>query len=563
MDTLIGKSLQGGKYTLEQELGRGGFGITFTATHHYLGQTVVIKTLNEALQQDRNFADFQRKFQDEAKRLALCVHLNIVRVSDFFIEDGLPYMVMEYIRGQTLEEVIFPDHPLPEAIAIHFIRQIGAALKVVHQNGLLHRDVKPQNIMLRQGTQEVVLIDFGIAREFTPGVTQTHTNMISVGYAPIEQYLPQEKRTPASDVYGLAATLYALLTARVPVASILRDRQPMIPPRELRPQLSPATNQAVMRGMAVETRYRPATMDEWLSLLPTPEQLTAPAPIAPPPSTETRATIPVAPPRPPQPQPQPQVRQVATVAPSAPRQPARASASPWWIWAGVAIATILVGAIAAIVFKPQSPPLTADNSSPVPAAESPSPIPSELPSPTPTPTPPPPTATPAPSPEPVPSVEPTPTPAQGTEGADGTRGANTQTSNGPVRGFPPGASESEIKAALGEPNQTGAGLWGNTRSALYEVVPDQVTLAYLVDRSSGRVRQTEASFAQSVDPLVVQVAVNGMLGSQSPSEVQQGLERVRQRQANRYSFSTGSLKGVIERNNRDRIYIGVWDADLH
>lgn len=272
-DMLAGKKLQRGKYTLEQELGRGGFGITFKATHHYLGQPVVIKTLNEALRQAPEFVKFQRQFQDEARRLASCVHPNIVRVSDFFVEDELPYMVMDYIPGKTLDVVVFPDHPLPETMAIHYIRQIGAALQVVHQNNLLHRDVKPQNIILRQGTQEVVLIDFGIAREFTPGSTQTHTSMLSEGYAPIEQYLSQAPRTPATDVYGLAATLYAFLTARVPVAASLRDRVPMPAPRDLQPQLSVATNQAVMRGMAVEAGFRPATISEWLSLLPAPHSV--------------------------------------------------------------------------------------------------------------------------------------------------------------------------------------------------------------------------------------------------------------------------------------------------
>lgn len=268
---LVGKTLQRGKYTLEQELGRGGFGITFKATHQYLNQSVVIKTLNESLRQDPEFVKFQRSFQDEARRLALCVHPNIVRVSDFFIEDQLPYMVMDYIPGQTLDMVVFPDHPLSEETAIHYMRQIGAALRVVHQNNLLHRDVKPQNIILHSRTQEVVLIDFGIAREFTPGSTQTHTGMVSDGYAPIEQYLTHAPRTPATDVYGLAATLYTLLTAKVPIAALLRDRVPMPAPRDLQPQLSVAVNQAVMRGMAVEARFRPGAIAEWLSLLPAPQ----------------------------------------------------------------------------------------------------------------------------------------------------------------------------------------------------------------------------------------------------------------------------------------------------
>lgn len=267
MNTLIGKTLQGDKYTLEELLGQGGFGVTFRATHHYLGQPVVIKTLNLLNQSHPQFAKMEQQFQDEARRLAICVHPNIVRVNDFFVEDGAPYLVMDYIPGQTLEQIVFPNHPLPEALAVHYIQQIGAALEVVHQNGLLHRDVKPQNVILREGTQEVILIDFGIAREFTNGKTQTHTSLISEGYAPIEQYVMQEKRTPATDVYGLAATLYALVTAQVPIASILRDRRPMPAPRDLNPQISPAVNQAIMRGMAVEPRYRPDSVTDWLNLL--------------------------------------------------------------------------------------------------------------------------------------------------------------------------------------------------------------------------------------------------------------------------------------------------------
>lgn len=286
MESLTGKTLQGGKYTLEEELGRGGFGITYKATHQLLGQTVVIKTLNPALHHHREFESFQEKFQDEARRLALCVHPHIVRVSDFFTEDQQSYMVMEYIPGPTLDQRVFPNHPLPEAEAIHYIHQVGEALRVIHQQGLLHRDVKPQNLILRQGTDQVVLIDFGIAREFTPDVAQTHTNLISPGYAPLEQYLSKEKRTPATDVYGLAATLYTLLTARTPVASVLRDRESMPEPRALQPQLSKAVNQAVLQGMAIEAHHRPPTIADWLALLP-PSQ-TSPPPIA---ASTTAATV--------------------------------------------------------------------------------------------------------------------------------------------------------------------------------------------------------------------------------------------------------------------------------
>ncbi len=283
---LAGTILQGGKYTLIQEIGRGGFGITFKAMHHYLQQEVVMKTINEKLRQHPDFPKFEGQFQDEARRLATCVHPHIVRVSDFFVEAGLPYMVMEYIRGETLGQAfVLPGIPLAEETAIHYIRQIGAALQVVHQNGLLHRDIKPDNIILREGTQDVVLIDFGIAREFNSGAKQTHTGIVSEGYAPIEQYLTQAPRTAATDVYGLAATLYALLTAQVPLPALLRDRQQMPSPRELQPHVSAAVNQTVMRGMAVEMQFRPETVAEWLQLLPgvglnlTPESIsTTPAP---------------------------------------------------------------------------------------------------------------------------------------------------------------------------------------------------------------------------------------------------------------------------------------------
>ncbi len=266
---LTGTKLQGGKYTLDQEIGRGGFGITYKATHHYLNQVVVVKTINHKLRQHPDYSKFERQFQDEARRLATCIHPNIVRVSDFFIEAGLPYMVMEYIPGETLGEAyVLPGIPLSEATAIHYIRQIGAALEVVHKNGLLHRDIKPDNIILREGTQEVVLIDFGIAREFNNGVRQTHTNMVSEGYSPMEQYLSQAPRTPATDVYGLAATLYALLTGQIPMPALLRDREQMPSPRELQPHLSAAVNQAVMRGMGIEARFRPPSIAQWLKLLP-------------------------------------------------------------------------------------------------------------------------------------------------------------------------------------------------------------------------------------------------------------------------------------------------------
>ncbi|MBD2461591.1 serine/threonine protein kinase [Oscillatoria sp. FACHB-1407] len=594
MNTSVGKTLQGGKYTLDQVLGQGGFGITFKATHHYLGQIVVIKTLNQANQQDPQFPRLVQQFQDEGRRLALCIHPNIVRVNDFFMEEGIPYLVMDYIPGQTLEALVMPDRPLSEAIAIHYILQIGAALQVVHQNGMLHRDVKPQNIVLRQGTQEVVLIDFGIAREFTPGVAQTHTSIISTGYAPVEQYISHEKRTPATDVYALAATLYTLLTAYVPVAAILRDRQPMPAPRDLRPELSAAINQAVMRGMAVEVKYRPQTVADWLALLPSadsvavaPQLLDAlnggnganganaavPAPVADP--VSHMATVAIAP-RAPQPTPPVSPTPISPAPPAPPVQrtspvaPARRgpSRSLFVILGLVVIASIAIAAIAAVWNQTRQVPETALSPDPLPSPESELPSveqPEEVPSPEASPeeSPSEPEVVPPPSLGPI-SVE-EDNPSENSEKnepqPEPERGNGSERPS--IPGVPVGTSEDEIVGLLGEPNRAGDGYWRNTRTALYDVIPNKVTLAYIYDRDTSRVRQSEASFAQSVDPLTMQVTLNGMLGGRLTEDVEDALKRVRERDSNRYTFESNGLEGIIERNNRDRIYIAVWEADLH
>jgi serine/threonine-protein kinase len=132
-----------------------------------------------------------------------------------------------------------------------------------------------------------------------------------------------------------------------------------------------------------------------------------------------------------------------------------------------------------------------------------------------------------------------------------------------IRGFAVGTAESEILSELGEPTDSQArGYWPNTRTALYEILPNRITLGYIYDRDSGQLVQTEGSFARSVDDLVVRTALNGMVGGAS-REILQGFRDVQQRRTNQFKFKKGSLEGTIERNERDRIYIGVWDDNLH
>jgi serine/threonine protein kinase len=269
MAWVSGQKLQGGKYTIEQELGEGGFGITYRARDNN-GRQVVIKTLNEIVQSRPDFAKFQQDFLNEALRLAKCSHPHIVRVDEVIQEGALWCMVMEYIDGEDLATRIENQGALPEVEALKYIQQIGEALTVVHNNSLLHRDIKPQNIMLRSGKSEAVLIDFGIARDFTPNLTQTHTQMLSDGFAPIEQYDKRSKRGAYTDVYALAATLYSLLTGEVPTLAPLRAISlSFLEPKEINPNISDRVNQAILKGMEVKPEDRPLSIQEWLALLQT------------------------------------------------------------------------------------------------------------------------------------------------------------------------------------------------------------------------------------------------------------------------------------------------------
>ncbi|WP_414575559.1 serine/threonine protein kinase [Anabaena sp. CCY 9402-a] len=262
-----GQHLQGGKYTIEHELGKGGFGITYRAKDNY-GRLVVIKTLNDQVQRRPDFAKFQQDFLNEAIKLAKCNHPHIVGIDEVIQEGDLWCMVMEYIDGENLASRVENQGVLSEAEALRYIQQIGEALIVVHNNGLLHRDIKPQNIMLRSGKTEAVLIDFGIAREFSPNLTQTHTQMLSDGFAPIEQYDKRTKRGAYTDVYALAATLYSLLTGEIPTIAPLRAiGNVLTQPKNINPSISDKVNQAIIKGMEIKPESRPQSTKEWLSLL--------------------------------------------------------------------------------------------------------------------------------------------------------------------------------------------------------------------------------------------------------------------------------------------------------
>ena len=262
-----GQKLQRGKYTIEKELGQGGFGITYLVKDKQ-GNQLVVKTLNDYLRRQLDFAKFEQDFLNEALRLAKFRHPHIVRVDEVIQEGDRWCMVMEYIDGEDLAHLVWQQGVLSESEALRYMQQLGEALTMIHNHGLLHRDLKPLNIMVRKNLLDAVLIDFGIAREFSPNLTQTHTQSLSDGFAPIEQYDWRAKRGAYTDVYALAATLYALLTGEMPLPSPVRAFGTRLePPQQLNHNISDRVNRAILAGMAMKPEDRPQSVREWLAML--------------------------------------------------------------------------------------------------------------------------------------------------------------------------------------------------------------------------------------------------------------------------------------------------------
>jgi serine/threonine-protein kinase len=261
-----GQTLQNGEYRIERKLGWGRFAITYLAKDEN-GNLLVIKTLDETLLKQLNPKDrnsLESKFYDEALKLERCKHPHIVQVLRTFKEGELFCIAMEYIAGDTLAALA--QRVLPEKEALGYIRQVGEALMEVHHHRLLHRDVKPDNIMVRAGQYETVLIDFGLAGEFNHPLTSRWKDE---EFAPIELNSTKGTRGAATDIYSLAATLYYLLTGQKPARAMDRrdGTASLSPPKTINPRISEAVNHAIVKGMELQAEARPQTMEEWLKLL--------------------------------------------------------------------------------------------------------------------------------------------------------------------------------------------------------------------------------------------------------------------------------------------------------
>jgi serine/threonine-protein kinase len=254
------------RYELEELVGTGGMSSVYRAHDKLLERDVALKVLHEQFTAD---GDHVERFRREARSVAQLSHPNIVTVIDRGAQGGKQFIVFEYVDGENLKARIERKGPLPLHEAVQITRQIGRALAFAHAHGIVHRDVKPQNVLLN-GDGEVKVTDFGIARssEVHASLTQTGTVMGTSDYISPEQARGGHVDAQ-SDIYSLGTVLHEMLTGEVPfpgdnfVSVALRHiNEPAPSVRTRRPDVPPRLDAAVRRAMAKDPRDRFASMDE-------------------------------------------------------------------------------------------------------------------------------------------------------------------------------------------------------------------------------------------------------------------------------------------------------------
>mgnify|MGYP000595297507 CR=1 FL=1 len=266
-------------YIVEKTLGSGAFGITYLASDPALGKKFAIKEYfprteatrlasGDVAAIDPSHADAFNagldRFLNEARTLAHFDDPAIVRVNRILRQAGTAYIVMEFVDGETLSAKLKRDKHIPAAEAKRLLLKIADGLGSVHEAGILHRDIKPGNILLRNGT-DPVLIDFGAAKSAAPGDPETMTAIWTPGFGAKEQMSEYEKEGPYTDVYGLAAVGYCMITGKRPLDA--SNRFPEDPIEKLGPlgatPLERALFEAIDWGMEPYKEKRPQKLDHW------------------------------------------------------------------------------------------------------------------------------------------------------------------------------------------------------------------------------------------------------------------------------------------------------------
>ncbi|MEH1966101.1 protein kinase domain-containing protein [Nostoc sp.] len=600
-------TLLNNRYQIIQVIGAGGFGETFLAedVHMPSRRRCVIKQLKPITNNDpQTYQLIQQRFEREAATLEYLGESSnqIPKLYAYFSENGQFYLVQEWIHGQTLTKIVEAKGFESETAVRQILLSLLSVLDYVHSKGIIHRDIKPENIILRSVDGKPVLIDFGAVKETirsvvnSPGYPTRSLVIGTPGYMPSEQAVGRP--VYATDIYSLGLTAIYLLTGKHPQELQTDLKTGEILWQQHAPHVSSQLAAVLNQAIKPHAGDRYSTASKMLHALQSasniPSELAANTSTVSfsPTTTSTRQTQ-------------------ALYSPQKNSAIAGSSTRGNWQKPAVIVGTLLVGsllgAVAISSITRQQQPETTIATSPNPSPESlPTPTPTEppvssqtspvpvvptsrpkqpvIPDPLPTSSPPvvsiaqpekepvtsdtpAPVAVSTPQPEPENIAPPTPEATSTAQNNDRrpSKLATTSSSQSSksVPAFPTGTSRSAVETTLGKPNQDLRGAWGKTRAVVYKLVPDKIDLGYLFDRNSKVLRQTEVSFAQSVDPQIMEATLNGMLGGQATEEIKQGLKQIQQRQSDNFSFKNGLVKGQIIRQQCDFIYISIWDADLH
>ncbi|MEQ8998345.1 MAG: serine/threonine-protein kinase [Coleofasciculus sp. B1-GNL1-01] len=595
-------TLLNNRYRILQTLGAGGFGNTFLAEDTYMpsGRKCVIKQLKPMTHDPQTYQQVKERFQREAAVLEELGENNsqIPRLFAYFSESGQFYLVQEWIEGDTLTQIVDREGRLNDGQVKAILLSLLPVLDYVHSCHIVHRDLKPDNVIVRRRDGLPVLIDFGAVKEAIKTVVHSQANTTpsivigTPGFMAAEQAAGRPRY--ASDLYSLGLIAVFLLTGKLPQTLETDTRTGEILWRRDAPDCHSHLATVIDQAIRFHPRDRFADAKEMLDALNA-----HPTTIATPTLSLSSSSEPVPSTRKPAVPPTVPIRRKSLQAEE--EQPSRRFGG--LIAGGLLLSAVAIGWGLNRVLEPSNRIPSPSESVSASSENTPLPSPTPPPTPSPPPTPPPklvnpesptslyptdptfriqespellpspdpptpfasePSVLSSPSPPPSPLASPTPPPSP-------SPAPENQTPKPPlsnkIPGFTPGTSRKVVEAALGTPTQLSKGLWHNTQALLYEdFIRDRVSLGYLFDRDTKRLRQTEVAFAQSVGLEAMADTLDKMLSRNLSPEIRQGLTQVYQRQSNRYRFTSNNgspLKGVIERNERDRIYIGVWEADLH
>jgi serine/threonine protein kinase len=264
-----------GGYHLLEKIGSGGLGTVYKARDSLSGKIVAIKVMPEELVADEVL---RMRFAQECQIARKLDHPHIVRVQDFGLDGYKPFLVMEYVVGESLGQRLEREGPLSEAEAVRVIVQVGGALHWAHQRRVIHRDVKPDNILLATNGH-AKLADLGLVKNLESDLclTKTQSGLGTPNFMAPEQFADAKRADALCDLYSLAATLYMTVTGVLPfkarnahaVAAMYKKKlaNEIAAPRTLVPELSERLESAILRGLHADRKQRPASVQQFLECL--------------------------------------------------------------------------------------------------------------------------------------------------------------------------------------------------------------------------------------------------------------------------------------------------------